>query len=84
MWSLEDKLSDEYRFTDQEILVLETVFAHNPYPNQATKQALAENLAVSKRKVYNWFVHKRSKSKQENRTAIRLQSKWFVTHAFLR
>ena len=54
-------MSDGYRFVDDEKAMLEAVFVHNPTPNLATMQELADKLAVSQKKVYNWFIHRRAK-----------------------
>ena len=62
---MRDRLSAIYRFNVDEILLLETVFTYNPSPHRVKIQELANKLAVSERKVYNWFASKRSQSRQE-------------------
>ena len=54
-------MSNGYRFLDDEKVMLEAVFVYNPTPNRARMQELADKLAVSEKKVYNWFMHRRSK-----------------------
>ena len=58
--------------------MLETVFAYNPYPNREKIQDLADKLAVSKSKVYNWFDRKRSLSRQKTASAKISQSEYFA------
>ena len=54
-------MSNSYRFVDDEKVMLEAVFVYNPTPNRATIQQLADKLAVSEKKVYNWFIHRRTR-----------------------
>ena len=68
-------MSPGYRLTDDEALMLEVVIAHNLYPNRATRQELADKLAVSEKKVSIWFAHKRSKIKYEKTPSELLQRK---------
>ena len=60
-----DKLSSGYQFNDDEILLLETVFTYNPNPDQVRINELANKLAVSESKVYNWFARKSYQWTQE-------------------
>ena len=72
-------MSGGYRFTDDEALLLEVVFSYNLYPNRATRQELADKLAVSEKKIRNWFIHKRSKIKREKTRSKELQCKYFAS-----
>ena len=68
-------MSRGYRFTDDETLMLETVFTYNMYPNRARRQELADKLAVSEKKVSIWFDRKRCKIKREKTHSKELQCK---------
>ena len=69
------RLSSRYHFTEHEKLLLETVFTHTPRPNGIKIQELAQKLAVSAFKVYNWFSSKRSLSKPRTTPARCLNRK---------
>ena len=68
-------MSDGYRYTNDEKLLLGAVFSYNHYPDRATVQDLADKLAVSEKKVYNWFTRKRSNTKLEVTHSSSLQCK---------
>ena len=72
------RMSKLYRFADDEKLLLETVFAYNPYPTRTTRKELAEKLAVNETKVCNWFIRKRSLLNQETTQARLPQRKYSV------
>ena len=76
------KLSNEYHFTDDEKLLLETVFTYNRYPNRAVLQDLANKLAVSENKVRKWFSTKRFRLKQKAIQTRQLPSKLYIVTYF--
>ena len=77
-----DKLSNRYRFTDDEKLLLDTVFTFNPIPDGAKIKELAEKLAVSEESVHRWFNHKRIHSNSNATQARWLQCKYFASFTF--
>ena len=74
------KLSDKYRFTDDERLMLEAVFTYNQYPKRATLQDLAKKLVVTENKVRNWFVAKRFSLKQKAIQTRQLPRKYLIRY----
>ena len=56
-------MSDNYRLSDDEKLMLQAVFSYSPLPTRAKKQQLATTLGVNENKVANWFKYERRKYK---------------------
>ena len=79
-----ERFSPAYRFNDEEKLMLETVFTYDPYPNREKLQNLADKLAVSKNKVYNWFHQKRVSSKKKETSAKFVQSEYIAFRIHVR
>ena len=75
-------MSNRYRFTDDEKLMLDTVFTFNPRPDGAKIIELAEKLAVSEESVHRWFNHKRLHSISDATQARLLQCKYFALFTF--
>ena len=76
------ELSASYQFTDSEKWLLDTVFTSNPYPNRATRQSLADKLAVDENRVYRWFSHKRCLLRKET-TQVKLLQRKYIIHYFV-
>ena len=78
------ELSHEFRFfTKDERLLLEAVFTYNKYPNRATLQDLAKNLAVNENMVRNWFLAKRQNLKKKAIQTGLLPRKFLVQYVHL-
>ena len=77
-----EKLSSGYRLTDDEKLLLDTVFIYDPHPNQTKIKDLAHQLVVNENKVYNWFSRERFKLKRDRAQARLLQSKYMYILCF--
>ena len=82
MLSRREKLSSAYRFTAPEKLLLETVFTYNHCPDQTKIQEIADKLAVSAKKVQNWFNYRRFLWKQKETQARSLQRKYFNSYMY--
>ena len=52
--------------SEQQSLLLQSVFENNPVPSTAVKQQLAKELSVSYDKVSHWFKDKRYRIRQES------------------
>ena len=70
------------RFTDDERLLLEAVFAYNQHPNEETIRKIADNLAVSEIKICRWFNYKKCMMKLQAERSSGLQRK--LLHTFTR
>ena len=45
------------------MLILESAFAKNPYPEKSTLKELAQKVELDESRVYSWFAKKRNKLK---------------------
>ncbi|KAL5016636.1 hypothetical protein ScPMuIL_006225 [Solemya velum] len=52
-------------FTEEQKERLRSAYAHDPYPNQSTIEALANELGVGVKTVINWFHNHRMRAKQQ-------------------
>ena len=72
-------MSDNYHFTEDEKLLLESVFTYNQWPSIEKLQQLAKKLAVTEKKIRKWFNNKRYRVKKERTQTISSQCKHFTT-----
>jgi len=63
----EYKYSPAMKFSNEQVVVLEATFSHEPYAKGKTLQDLATQLGVSSKRVQNWFKHKRSRLAQQGK-----------------